>query len=168
MAPKGFTLIEMIVALTITALVALMATPSLRDYLRDCRRAATVNAIAHAVHAARQLAGTVGRPVELCATEDGRECRPGTDWTADLLLRADEDPLSQTRTFALSAAQARQTVRSNREAIRFSPLTASATPASVTVCDDRGPAAAAAVIVSRTGRPRVAQRDASGRPLVCP
>jgi hypothetical protein len=34
-------------------------------------------------------------------------------------------------------------------------------------CDRRGPPAAKAVIVSYTGRPRIDQVDADGKPLVC-
>jgi len=39
--------------------------------------------------------------------------------------------------------------------------------ASFTFCDERGPRAARAVIISQTGRPRVAASDASGDPLTC-
>jgi hypothetical protein len=38
----------------------------------------------------------------------------------------------------------------------------------VTFCDTRGPAAARAVIISYTGRPRVSDRGPGRRPLVCP
>jgi type IV fimbrial biogenesis protein FimT len=41
------------------------------------------------------------------------------------------------------------------------------TNGTVVFCDSRGAAAARAVIVSFTGRPRVATRDADGRPLRC-
>lgn len=168
MAAKGFTLIEMSVAMAVVALLGLLATPTLRDYLRDCRRAATVNGLAHAAHTARALAGSIGLPVELCATVDGLDCRGGTDWTGHLLLRAAGGPGGPLRVLPLASVASRQSVRSNRDVIRFAPLVPSATTATLTVCDDRGPAAAAAVIVSRSGRPRIAYRDASGRALVCP
>ena len=168
MSPRGFTLLEMLVALAVLALVGLLATPSLRDYLRDCQRAATVNAIAHAVHTARALAGSTGLSVELCATTDGRDCAGGTLWTGNLLLRTSASEPGPLRVVPLSLGRSRQSLRSNREVLRFAPLTPSATTATLTVCDDRGPPAAAAVIVSRTGRPRIADRDASGRRLACP
>jgi type IV fimbrial biogenesis protein FimT len=168
MSPKGFTLLEMLVALAVLALVGLLATPSLRDYLRDCQRAATVNAIAHAVHTARALAGSTGQSVELCATTDGRDCAEGTEWTGSLLLRTSASESGPLRVVPLSLGRSRQSLRCNREVLRFAPLVPSATTATLTVCDDRGSLAAMAVIVSRTGRPRIADRDASGRRLACP
>jgi type IV fimbrial biogenesis protein FimT len=168
MAPKGFTLLEMLTALAVLTLVGLLAAPSMRDYLRDCQRAATVNAIAHAVHTARALAGSIGQSVELCATSDGRACAGGTEWTGSLLLRAPAIDSGPLRVVPLSLGRSGQSLRSNREVLRFAPLVPSATTATLTVCDDRGSPAAAAVIVSRTGRPRIADRDASGRRLACP
>jgi hypothetical protein len=38
----------------------------------------------------------------------------------------------------------------------------------IVFCDARGSAHARAIIISHTGRPRVAQRDADGKPLRCP
>lgn len=168
MAAKGFTLLEMLSALAVLTLVGLLATPSLRDYLRDCQRAATVNAVTHAVHTARALAGALGQSVELCASTDGRHCAGGTDWTGNLLLRASADESAPLRVVPLSLGRSRQRLRSNREVLRFAPLAPAATTATLTVCDDRGSPAAAAVIVSRTGRPRISDRDASGRRLACP
>ncbi|MBS1200368.1 MAG: hypothetical protein H6R27_1046 [Proteobacteria bacterium] len=165
---KGFTFIEMLVAMAVMATLGLLATPSLRDYLRDCRRAATVNAVAHAVYTARALAGALGQSVELCASTDGRNCGGGTDWTGSLLLRAPASGSAPLRVVPLSLDRSRQSLRSNREVLRFAPLAPSATTATLIVCDDRGSPAAAAVIVSRTGRPRIADRDASGRRLTCP
>jgi len=168
MSPKGFTLLEMLAAMAVLALIGLLATPSLRDYLRDCRRAAAVNAVAHAVHTARTLAGSIGQSVELCATTDGRHCAGGTDWAGSLLLHAPASTAGPLRVVPLSLGRSRQSLRSNREVLRFAPLVPSATTATLTVCDDRGSPSAMAVIVSRTGRPRIADRDASGRRLACP
>jgi hypothetical protein len=78
---------------------------------------------------------------------------------------ADDPPLRVVRP---AIAGARQSVRANRDAIRFTALTPAATTATLTVCDERGSRAARAVIVSRIGRPRISDRDAGGRPLVCP
>jgi type IV fimbrial biogenesis protein FimT len=164
-ATRGFTLVEMMVGLAVLALLAALAAPGFGDYLRDCRRAATVNAIAHALHAARELAGSIGEPVELCASHDGTGCSGGLDWRGSLLLRAvSGDTL---RVLPLPRADAGLSVRSNRRAIRVAPLEPSATTATLTVCDDRGAPAARAVIVSRSGRPRIAAEDPSGRALTC-
>jgi hypothetical protein len=41
------------------------------------------------------------------------------------------------------------------------------TTVSFVFCDQRGNSAARAIIVSQTGRPRVAAHDAAGKPLRC-
>jgi type IV fimbrial biogenesis protein FimT len=62
----------------------------------------------------------------------------------------------------------RGAVTANRTTLSFRPFGQVAVTATFTFCDDRGPADARAVIVSQTGRPRVSDRNASGRPLDCP
>jgi type IV fimbrial biogenesis protein FimT len=172
-AARGFTLLEMLVAMALLATLATLAAPGFGEYLRDCRRAATVNALSHAVHTGRTLAAARGLPFILCSTDDGSSCSGSHDWSGELLLRPDipggsglESPSVQR--LPLAADGARQTVRTNRGVVRFAPLTLSATTATLTVCDDRGPRAAAAVIISRNGRPRISARDASGGSLACP
>jgi type IV fimbrial biogenesis protein FimT len=62
----------------------------------------------------------------------------------------------------------RGAVTGNRTTLSFRPFGQVGVTATFTFCDDRGPPAARAVIVSQAGRPRVSDRNASGRPLACP
>lgn len=165
----GFTLAELLVALAIAALLALLGAPGFGTYLRDLRQGATLNALAHGVHAARAMGGAAGQPVRLCGSPDGRGCSAGGDWSAGILVHAlGAGPTLRPRFTPLFPGRGGLTVRSNREVIEFRPLEHFATPATVTVCDDRGSVAARALIVSRTGRARLSDRDASGRLLKCP
>jgi len=170
MDAKGFTLIELMVALGLLAILSLIAAPSFSAYLRDCRRSAATDTITHAVHAARLLAATHGRPVEICPSLNGRDCVPGEYWGDILLLRqvpAAADAAA-VRVIRLPSGEPPLTVRANRDSIRFTPLVPAATAATITICDDRGPEFAAAVIVSRSGRPRLSSRNAGGGSLQCP
>jgi type IV fimbrial biogenesis protein FimT len=156
--------------MALLATLATLATPGFGEYLRNCRRTATVNALSHTIHAARTLASVRGQAVRLCPSADATHCAAGRDWGQMLLIQPDgsgsEDP--PLRVVPRLGAGGRQSVRSNRDSLRFAPLSAAGTTATVTICDDRGSRAARAVIVSRTGRPRTSDRDASGRQLVCP
>jgi type IV fimbrial biogenesis protein FimT len=58
-------------------------------------------------------------------------------------------------------------IRSNRAHYIFRPYYRRSTNGTVIFCDRRGSAAARAVIVSYTGRPRVSSTDAGGRRLNC-
>lgn len=169
----GFTLAEIVVAIGVLAVAALVASPGLGEYLRDCRRAATLNSLAHAVHVARSSAAALGVRATLCGTLDGRSCSRSSDWSDTVLVLPDlpadaAASVDPVRVLRLDATRVRQTVRSNRNAIDLDPLSPYATTATVTVCDDRGARSARALIVSRTGRPRLSERDASGRALACP
>lgn len=165
----GFTLTELMAGLAVAALLAVLAAPGFGTYLRNARQGAALNALVHAVHAARTVGGARGRPVGLCGSADGHHCTGSGDWSRGVLLRAlDDGSPDGSRFTPMGDGRGRLSVRSNREVIEFRPLSRFATPATVTVCDDRGAAAARAVIVSRTGRPRVSDRDPGNRPLRCP
>jgi type IV fimbrial biogenesis protein FimT len=165
---RGFTLVELLIALALAAAVAVTGIPSLREFLRDCERTATVQALLQAVHSARRLAALSGHRVELCPTRNGEDCSGDLLWDGNLLLRPAPGSELTPRVLPSQVRRPPQTVRANRSALTFAPLRPSATTATITVCDDRGPRAALAIVVSRTGRPRVAARDASGDPWSCP
>jgi type IV fimbrial biogenesis protein FimT len=165
---RGFTLVELLLALALAAALAVAGVPALREFLRDCERTATVDALLQAVHGARRLAALSGRRVELCPTRNGEDCSGEFLWDGDLLLRPQPGGELTPRVLPSLARRPPQKVRANRSALAFAPLRPSATTATITVCDDRGPRAAVAVVVSRTGRPRIAARDANGDAWSCP
>ncbi len=162
---RGHTLIETLVVLGAIAIVAGAAAPAFRQLLLDSRRNSTVTTTMHAVHLARQLAAVRGEAIRLCGTEDMRQCSGGMDWSAGLLLANDDGDLQ--RRLPLQQERRGSRLRSNRATLSFEAGTGFASPATLTVCDRRGAASARAVIVSRSGRPRVSARDASEQPLSC-
>lgn len=163
-AQQGHTLAETLLVLGIVAVAAGTAVPSFRELLQDSRRDAAVATLMQSVHLARQLAAVRGEPVSLCGTRDIRRCSGDTDWSAGLLLANGGD---LRRSLPLAGASRGTVVRSNRAVVGFEAGSGFASPATLTVCDRRGSGAARAVIVSRTGRPRISARDAADRPLPC-
>jgi type IV fimbrial biogenesis protein FimT len=77
------------------------------------------------------------------------------------LRRSPAEPLLYIHTPELNG-----TIVGNRPYYEFRPGRRS-TNGTTVFCDSRGAAAARAVIVSYTGRPRVDSRDGDGRPLRC-
>jgi len=166
----GFTLLEMMLVVALLAIGATLTAPAFGELLRDTRRAATLNTLAHALHGARTAAATSGRAVRLCSTRDERSCSGDLRWGPTLLQRpaGDGDDPALLRVVLLPAGRGTPTVHSNRAWIEIAPLAPAATTATLTVCDDRGAAAARALIVSRTGRSRISAQSAAGAPLSCP
>ena len=119
----------------------------------------------HAVHAARQLAALRGEDIQLCGSTDHQSCSGASDWSSGLLITTANSEVQ--RSVPVPGAAGGPWLRSNRSTIGFEAGTSFASPATLSICDRRGPPAARAVIISRSGRPRVSDRDASERPLRC-
>ncbi len=162
---RGLTLTELLVVFALVALLAGIAVPAFRGLLLDSRRTAAVTSAIHALHFARQLAAIRGETLRLCGSSDESRCSDRVDWSQGLLV-IDETgrPLRSLRP---ASALRSPGIRSNRSAIQFEAGSGFATPATLTVCDRRGAAAARAIIVSRSGRPRVSERDSGGGTLIC-
>jgi type IV fimbrial biogenesis protein FimT len=171
--PQGFTLWELLCTLGIAGVALLTGIPAFRTFMLDARLTADVNGWILSVQLARSEAMKRGRPVIVCKTDDTRRCG-----AADLPVDAgwmvyvnldNEFPLARSPTEPLLymyAPRIRGTVTSNRSYYEFRPDRRS-TNGTIVLCDERGPAAARAVIISYTGRPRVDGVDANGRPLRC-
>lgn len=162
---RGQTLTELLTVLGVVAIIAVAAVPTFTALVLDSRRNAALTTAMHAVNLARQLAAIRDEPIRLCGTQDARVCSGRTDWSGSLLLANDRDDL--LRVLPLATAGQAPRVRSNRIAVRFEGGSGFASPATLTICDRRGSRAARALIISRSGRPRVSDRDASDRPLAC-
>ncbi len=161
----GHTLPELLTMLGIVAIVAAAAVPAFSSLLLDSRMNATVTTALHAVNLARQFSATRSEKIRLCGSADDRECSGAADWSGGLLLADDGGRLRQS--MGLSGGNSAPRLRSNRAILSFEAGTGFATPATLTVCDRRGAESARAVIVSRSGRPRASERDASDRALSC-
>jgi len=167
---RGFTLWELLCALGVAGLLVGLGAPALSDFLLDGRRTADVNALVLAVQLARSEAAKRGRPVIVCPTADRVRC--GGAFAAGFMVYVnldDQYPPERTGAEPLLYAHAPEitgTITSNRPYYEFRVRRRS-TNGTVVFCDRRGAAAARAVIVSYTARPRVADRDADGLPLRC-
>jgi type IV fimbrial biogenesis protein FimT len=145
----GHTLVELLATLGLLAVLTASAAPSFGNWLLDIRRDCAVTASLHAVHIARQLAAVRGEAVSLCGTRDELRCSGLTDWSQGLLIATQSG--QARRGLAVPGASR---LRTNRAEIRFEAGTGHASPATLSICDRRGAAAARTVIVSRSGRPR--------------
>jgi type IV fimbrial biogenesis protein FimT len=164
-AARGVTLVELLVVLGVIAIIAGFAAPIFSGLLLDSRRTAAVFTALHGINFARQLAAIRGEAIRLCGSHDAQQCSGVSDWSSGLLVADERDSLR--RSLPLPGGAGASAIRANRHNVTFEGGTGFATPATLTICDRRGDPAARAIIISRSGRPRVSERDAGDGPLTC-
>ena len=172
--PRGFTLPEMMFALAIMAGLLGWAVPSFRDFQRNAARTREVNQFIQAVYLARSEAIKRNGVVSLCPSLDGSACAPsGTPWHRGWIvfvnLDRDSPAVRDTGEDLLHVypSWGDGKVNANRNTLSFRSFGQMGVTATFTFCDARGSRSARAVIISQTGRPRVSDRNASGKALSC-
>lgn len=159
---RGLTLVELCCALGLVALLASFAAPGFRTGLRTLAVRTAAFEVMAGVQRARAESILSGRSALLCPSAGDDTClsaaAPGSAWFTRLESAADAP---------LAAAQLPRgvSIHATRSPLRFWPHSFSASTGSLTICDDQGLAAPRAVVVSQTGRARLADasRDACPR-----
>lgn len=173
MSIRGFSLLELLVALAVAAIVLAAGLPALSGLALDGRRTADINGFVTAIQLARSESAKRSAPIIVCKTLNDADCGgPDLHYEAGWMVFVDADgdtpPHRDADEPLLShySPVMRGTIRSNRAHYTFRPYYRRSTNGTVVFCDRRGVDSARAVIVSYTGRPRIADRG-PGRPLDC-
>jgi len=156
---RGSTLIEQIMVISIIAVLACVALPSLGDMMRSSRlRTAQTDFIAALRHA-REAAVTSGKRTLFCPSEDGSHCSGTTRWDRGWLLGHDTDRNDQPDNGPLYTGPGyhdQVTIRSSsgRHLVRFYPDgSASGSNLTLLFCQPDGKDVLG-VVVSNSGRIR--------------
>ncbi len=89
---QGFTLIEMMVTLTLLAILIALVAPSFRGLLTDNRAATQANAVVGSLMFARSEAVKRNAPVSLCQSAAGNDCdADASEWAKGWLVWVDLD-----------------------------------------------------------------------------
>lgn len=173
MRETGWTLLELLITSLLIAILAAIALPSFTDLLARQRQRAETDALFHAVHLAKKASITRNRVVSLCPSRDLASCDPGRDWSAGWLmfvnLDRDDPPTVDDGEAILRRHRVdeRVIVRANRSGFSFRSTYRRATNGTLVVCDRSGQVAPRAVVVSYTGRPRLAFENTRGVAYDC-
>jgi type IV fimbrial biogenesis protein FimT len=169
---SGYSLLELLVAVAVVAVLAGLGLPALRGLALDGRLRSDINAFVGSIALARSEAAKRAATVTVCASTDGARCADAeTGFEAGwiVIVGADSGPAAASgdRVLLVHDPAMTGTIRSNRARFRFRPFYRRSTNGTVSFCDERGARAARAVIVSYTGRPRVVDARSARRPLTC-
>ncbi len=164
---------ELLLTLTLVAIVVGFAIPSFARTIANGRLRTEVNALFDAVHLARKESVMRRSVVSICPSFDGMSCMPGRDWSGGWIMfnnkDRDEPPALDPGEPVLQIHRAGPNVRitANRSGFTLRATELRATNGTIVVCDLASRVTPRALVISYTGRPRVALEDRRGDAYTC-
>ncbi|MFA7096022.1 MAG: GspH/FimT family pseudopilin [Gammaproteobacteria bacterium] len=159
---SGFTLIEMIITLTVAAIVLAMAVPGFSNLIRTNRVAAQTNELVSALNLARSEAVTRSMNVSVCTSDTGNDCT-NTNWEEGWIVFTDAGTAG-TVDGADQVLKVFQAVNSiaitgsgfaNANYLQYRATGRADSSGTFTICPDRSGVRGRKVNVSTTGRIKV-------------
>ena len=172
---KGVTLIELMIVLSIGAVLTTMALPSFNNLLQSAAARSATSALSVSINQARIGAAMRGQQVVVCPSSNQSNCNPDSRWHHGWIAFIDinQDSERGANEEIISVAQAQTSgiailSTSGRQRIRYQPDgSASGTNLTLTVCDRRGPASARTLVINNSGRLRSGVPTASQAAAAC-
>jgi type IV fimbrial biogenesis protein FimT len=172
-AQYAYTLFELLLTVAIISIVLVVGMPSMGDTVARSRQSTEINALFHAFHVARKESIMRRRVVSICPSHDASSCAPDRNWSAGWIMFENSDRDSPPRVDAGEAVLIAHTVNprvrltANRLGFTLRATHLRATNGTFVACDRGARIAPKALVVSFTGRPRVAVETTRGEPYVC-
>ena len=175
---RGFTLIELMIAVGLTALLLSMAIPALDSFTTNARQTSAINDFVSSMHVARSTAVTTNFRVTVCASSGGNNCE-AVSWDQGWIVFGDRDSdQSVDGDEVISAASdgiEGLSIQSGEfgQFLMYRPngrvmnSSINGNSGQFTVCDDRGDDYAKVLIFDLSGRPRLSKQLADGSSPSC-
>ena len=167
---RGFTLYELLLTLLLLSILASLGLPSFEAMLARSRQSVEINALFHAFHQARKESVMRRRTVTLCPSEDGHSCAANADWSSGWIMSQDPDSSQVDADASILLSHRvgdRIRITANRRTFTLRATVRRATNGTIVVCDAQDRVRPKALIISYTGRPRVALERRDGKPWSC-
>lgn len=172
---RGITLIELLIALAIAALLAGIALPGLNGALEAARAGEAKSGLLESAMRAVARAGITGRHAVLCPSADGSACSAGSDWSEGWIgfvdRNGDRELGAEETVFHRQPAlggKVRLTSTEGRTRIVFQGNGGNAgSNVTFTLCDGRGPDRAETIVLNNRGRIRYGSPSAEGIAATC-
>lgn len=180
---RGFTLQELLITISIAAILVSAGMPSFRTLTANNRRTAEINAFVAVLQYARSEAVTRQRRIGICPTADRNSCTADTEWdigwlvfedaassgtkgsrdNGETILKSFQGPSHLSMQASVTAVLYGTSGRTTTY-----PDPALNTPGDFVFCDQRGAPEARVVQLAPSGRPRVETTLWNGVAATCP
>ena len=170
---SGYSLYELLVTIAIASTVLAVGVPSFGALIARNRQSVEINALFHAIHVARKESIMRRQVVSICPSPDGDRCAPGRDWSAGWVMfenaDRDEPPQIDPGESVLQRHRVNPSVRlsANRRGFTLRATFKRATNGTIVACDIADRTHPKALVISYTGRPRVALKTTRGKAYAC-
>jgi len=85
----GFTLLELLITVAISALLITIAAPSFQDYIAKNKVQTEARKLQSDISFARSEAVTGSKYISICASTDGKSCNGSSDWSGGWIVFED-------------------------------------------------------------------------------
>ena len=175
---RGFTLIELMIAVGLTGLLLSMAVPAMDIFVSNARQTGAFNDFVSTIHQARSTAVTTNSRVTICPSADGTDCESvswNDGWIVFADLDSDRDVDDDETIIVASGPVDGLTIESNEFATfmmyrpngRVMNASLNGSSGAFTLCDKRGADHAKVMIIDLSGRPRYSRTMADGTAPSC-
>jgi type IV fimbrial biogenesis protein FimT len=170
---SGFTMIEVLVTITVVAVLVSAAAPSFKITIQNGRISSQANDFLGALLYARSQAITVNSDVVVCTSTNGTSCANATDWSGGWLVGTGTPASITTVLRVHEAITSGSTLQNDAHAKNVVFKGGSGAPGSniyFSLCDSRGESNGRSIYLSTIGEARVSPtvgKQINGADLDC-
>ena len=167
----GFTLVEVMVTMSVAAILTATAVPAFKSFLQNDRAMTQSTSLVLSLNIARSEAikQDISGGVSVCPSTNGLTCSGASTWEQGWIVLSTAAASVPTQVVPSLSTGTKLREAASSTAVTFFSSGIVQAPAAFTLCDSRGASQGRYIQVTATGRVATAVgKDLAGRTLVCP